>query len=220
MKHLIMKDIRLLRIINLIIFWISLIFGCVGVSTENIYKSKLIYGFSIFIMIYIVSIFSTQHELKAKSDMMLNFFPVNRYDIVRAKYISMGIYIFAISGIVFISSNLFKIMMNGEIIGSPATIFDVLFIIGFSLMFFSIYLPFQYYSIGKAQAFSQIFYIFLIILPNIIGRFGSKIETTNIFKNIIVMDFGIFIFMFAVVGIILYLISLEVSKKIYSMKEF
>ncbi|SHE47729.1 ABC-2 family transporter protein [Tissierella praeacuta DSM 18095] len=220
MKHLIMKDIRLLRIINLIIFWISLIFGCVGVSTENIYKSKLIYGFSIFIMIYIVSIFSTQHELKAKSDMMLNSFPVNRYDIVRAKYISMGIYIFAISGIVFISSNLFKIMMNGEIIGSPATIFDVLFIIGFSLMFFSIYLPFQYYSIGKAQAFSQIFYIFLIILPNIIGRFGSKIETANIFKNIIVMDFGMFIFMFAVVGIILYLISLEVSKKIYSMKEF
>ena len=108
MKQLVMKDIRLLRFINLIIFCAGIFSGYVGVDTVDIYKSKVIYGFAIFIMIYMITIFSTQHEAKTKVDMMLNSFPVNRYDIVRAKYISMGFYILAISGIVFLSSNLFK----------------------------------------------------------------------------------------------------------------
>ncbi|WP_353095764.1 ABC-2 transporter permease [Tissierella praeacuta] len=220
MKQLVIKDIRLLRMINLFVFCGVAIFGYIGMVTENIYKSKLIYGFSVFIMIYIVSIFSTHHEIRAKSDVMLNSLPVNRYDIVGAKYISMGFYIFAISGVGFITSNISKIIISSKAIGSPVTIFDIFFIIGLSLVFFSIYLPFQYYSIGKSQAFSQIFYMLLIILPNVISRFGRKIETTNLFKNIIRMDLKLFALIFAVSGIILYLISLQISKRIYKMKEF
>lgn len=220
MKQLVMKDIRLLKIINLFIFCAGIFFGYAGVDTEDIYKSKLIYGFAIFIMIYIITIFSTQHEVKTKVDMMLNSFPVNRYDIVRAKYISMGFYILAISGIVFLSSNLFKTVINNKMRGNPATIFDILFIVGFALIFFSIYLPFQYYSIGKAQVFNGIFYMLLIILPNLISRFGSKIVDTEIFESIISMDLKIIALMFIGVGIIMYLVSLQISKSIYKAKEF
>lgn len=220
MKQLVMKDIRLLKTINLIIFCAGIFSGYAGVDTVDIYKSKVIYGFAIFIMIYMITIFSTQHEVKTKVDMMLNSFPVNRYDIVRAKYISMGFYILAISGIVFLSSNLFKAVSNNEMMCNSATIFDILFITGFALIFFAIYLPFQYYSIGKAQVFNGIFYAILIILPNIISRYGSKIVDTDIFGRIISMDLKIIALMFVGIGIMMYLVSLQISKGIYKAKEF
>lgn len=220
MKQLVMKDIRLLRFINLIILCVGILSGYVGVSIDNIYKSKLIYGFAMFIMIYMVSTFSTQFDVKGKTNMMLNSFPVDRYDIVISKYISMGLYIFFITGIVFLSSNISKIILKTTIAGNPANIWDILFILGLSLMFFSMYLPFHYYNVGKAQAFNQIFYIILILLPNIIGRFGSKIESTKIFVSIISMDLKIIALMFVVVGIIVYLVSLQISKAIYKAKEF
>ncbi len=220
MKQLVMKDIRLLRFVNLFILVAGLFFGYVGVDINHIYKSKFIYGFAMFIMVYMVSTFSTQYDVKGKSDMMLNSFPVDRYDIVKSKYISMAIYILFITGIVFLSSNVFNIISKSVSDGNPATIWDVLLIGGLSLIFFSIYLPFHYYNVGKAQVFNQIFYILLILLPNIISRFGNKIEATKIFQNVINMDFKIIILMFAGVGVIMYLVSLQISKSIYKKKEF
>ena len=113
-----------------------------------------------------------------------------------------------------------RIIFSITIAGNPATIWDVLFILGLSLVFFSIYLPSYYYNVGKAQAFNQIFYIILILLPNIISRFGNKVESTEIFRDIINMDWKIVILMFVGVGIVMYLISLQISKNIYKGKEF
>jgi hypothetical protein len=220
MKQLVIKDMRLLKIINLVILCGGILFGYIGVSIDHVYKSKLVYGFAMFIMVYMVSMFSTQYDVKGKTDMMLNSFPVDRYDIVKSKYISMGLYILFITGVVFLSSNISRIIFNTTIAGNPATIWDVLFIFGLSLVFFSIYLPFHYYNVGKAQVFNQIFYIILILLPNIISRFGNKIGSTEIFQGIINMDWEIVILMFVGVGIIMYLISLQISKNIYKGKEF
>ena len=220
MKQLVIKDMRLLKIINLVILCGGILFGYIGVSIDHIYKSKLVYGFAMFIMVYIVSMFSTQYDVKGKTDMMLNSFPVDRYDIVKSKYISMGLYILFITGVVFLSSNISRIIFSTTISGNPATIWDVLFIIGLSLVFFSIYLPFHYYNVGKAQAFNQIFYILLIILPNVISKFSKKIENTEIFQGIINMDWKIVILMFVSIGAIMYLISLQISKNIYKGKEF
>ncbi|WMM25136.1 ABC-2 transporter permease [Tissierella sp. MB52-C2] len=220
MKQLVIKDIRLLKIINLVILCGGILFGYIGMSIDHVYKSKLVYGFAMFIMVYMVSMFSTQYDVKGKTDMMLNSFPVDRYDIVKSKYISMGLYILFITGVVFLSSNISRIIFNTTIAGNPATIWDVLFIFGLSLVFFSIYLPFHYYNVGKAQAFNQIFYIILILLPNVIRRFGKKVENTEIFQGIINMDWKIVILMFVGVGVIMYLISLQISKNIYKGKEF
>ena len=220
MKQLVIKDMRLLKIINLVILCGGILFGYIGVSIDHIYKSKLVYGFAMFIMVYIVSMFSTQYDVKGKTDMMLNSFPVDRYDIVKSKYISMGLYILFITGVVFLSSNISTIIFSTTISGNPATIWDVSFIIGLSLVFFSIYLPFHYYNVGKAQAFNQIFYIILIILPNVISKFSKKIENTEIFQGIINMDWKIVILMFVSIGAIMYLISLQISKNIYKRKEF
>ncbi|MBU5425267.1 ABC-2 transporter permease [Tissierella pigra] len=220
MKQLVIKDMRLLKIINLVILCGGILFGYIGVSIDHIYKSKLVYGFAMFIMVYIVSMFSTQYDVKGKTDMMLNSFPVDRYDIVKSKYISMGLYILFITGVVFLSSNISRIIFSTTISGNPATIWDVSFIIGLSLVFFSIYLPFHYYNVGKAQAFNQIFYIILIILPNVISKFSKKIENTEIFQGIINMDWKIVILMFVSIGAIMYLISLQISKNIYKGKEF
>ncbi len=220
MKQLVIKDIRLLRFINLFILCGGIVFGYIGVSIDHVYKSKLTYGFAMFILVYMVSIFSTQFDVKGKTDMMLNSFPVDRYDIVKSRYISMGLYILFITGIVFLSSNISKIIFRTTIGGNPASIWDILFIWGLSLIFFSIYLPFHYYNVGKAQVFNQIFYIILILLPNIIGRFGMKIEATKIFGNIIIMDLKIIALIFAGIGIMMYLVSLQISKGIYKSKEF
>lgn len=220
MKQLIMKDIRLLRYINLVMLCVGILFGYVGLKAENIYMSKLIYEFAMFIMIYITSMYFTQYDVKGKIDLMLNSLPVDRYDIVKSRYISLMVYIVSIPLITFISSNIFSIIFRKTVVGSSATIWDVLFVWGLSLVIFSIYLPIHYYSIGKAQIFNQIFYILLIILPNVVGRFGSKIENTGIFQRIISLNFRTIILIFVSIGAIMYLISLQMSKNIYKGKEF
>lgn len=220
MKELIIKDLKLLKLSGIFAVIAGLMFAYAGTTYIMVYKSQIIYGYGIFVLLYIGLMFLTQRELKAKSDMIFNSFPVKRNDIVRARYIVILLYLLFVSAIIYIGSNIFMFSLSPAIIGEPATIMDILFIVGLCLMFFSLYLPFEYYNLGKAQFLNSIFYMIMILLPNIMNRYWDKVFASNLFHRIIQLDFKSITYILIGVGIIVYLLSLQLSKKIYRSKEF
>lgn len=220
MKYLVMKDIKLLRFMHLLTLIWGIAAAYIGTIVDNIFKSKIIYGYGIFVMVYIFLIFSTQYNTKTKTDIIINSFPVNRNDVVRAKYVVTILYMIFSAVLVFISSNIAISIFSKSLVINKATILDILFIISLSLIFFSIYLAFQYYNLGKAQAFGSIFYIFLIMAPNLLSKYAPKIETIKWINKLAKMDLKSFTFILLGFGIILYFISLQLSKQIYKAKEF
>ena len=220
MKNLIMKDIRLVRFMNVLILFMGLLFGYVGTTSIIVFKSKIIYGYGIFVMVYMFSMFSFQQDEKSKSNIILNSFPVNRDDIIRARYTATMIYLVFAAITIFIVASISINIISNSFIGSMPTLFDMVFIIGICLLFFSMYLPFQYYYMGKAQIFNAIFYMLLILSPNLLSKYAPKIETIRWVNAIVSMNFKSITFMLVGLGVILYLISLQVSKQIYKAKEF
>lgn len=220
MKSLIMKDIRLTRFMNLWMLFIGLLFGYIGTTSIIVFKSKIIYGYGIFVMVYMFSMFSFQQDEKFKSDIILNSFPFNRDDIIMARYTTTIIYLVFSAITIFIVANISINIFDDSFIGSMPTLFDILFIIGICLLFLSMYLPFQYYYMEKAQIFNSLFYALLILLPNLISKYIPKVESIKWINNLVEMDLKTITLMLVGLGIILYFISLQLSKQIYRAKEF
>lgn len=219
MKELIMKDFKVLKFMNLWMLFMGILFGFIG-TTSTIPFNSIVYGYGIFVMTYMFSIFTLQIEERSKSYIMVISLPTNRERIVLAKYISTMIYLLFSVIFVLLIAMISIVLFPSSLMENTPSIFNISLIIGLCLIFLSIYLPFQYYNVGKVQAFNQVFYIFLILLPNIIPRFASKIESTNIFQKSINMNFKSVTFIILGIGILLYLISLNLSQKIYKAKEF
>lgn len=220
MRGLIIKDFKLLKLSSIFAVIVGLIIAYVGTTSMMVYKSQLIYGYGIFILLYISIMFMTQRELKAKSDIIFNSFPVKRDEIVTARYVVFLLYLLFISAIIYLGSNMLMFSTRPTIIGEPAKIRDILLITGLCLIFMSLYFPFEYYNLGKAQVLNSIFYMLMILLPNILSRYGDKIYNSKIFKKLIKLDFNTITIVLLGLGIILYIISLQISKQIYKAKEF
>lgn len=212
-----MKDLKILRTTILISTIVGLLFSYIGSRVPTEYGSQIILSYVIIILGYIGLMFVGQKKIRAKSDIIFNSFPVKRDDIVKAKYVSIILYLLLISGIVYIGSNVFAILASN---GTGARLREILFVLGLFILFLSIYLPFEFYNIGKVQVFNSIFYIVLMILPNIIKKYGSEILNSKIFTMLMKLDFNSFTIVLLGVSIILYLLSLQVSKLIYKSKEF
>jgi len=212
----------MLGIVNWIVAIIGGTFALTGLSIDNIFKSKIFYPFLAFAMVYFVSIWISQKDLKNKGDILLNSLPINRKDIVEGRYLSIFTYILLITIYIFTISHIATILTKDIFPGATMSGLSLLLVIGLSLIIFSIYLPFQYYNIGKIQVFNQIFYILLIILPTILGRYLDKIMTSRLliyFMNLNLSLNGIILIILGL-GIVLYLISIQVSIIIYKHKEF
>lgn len=220
MKYLVMKDIKLLRFVHLFILSWGIGVGIIGTFMDNIFKSKLVYGYGTIMMIYIFLMMLSQYNNKTKTDIIINSFPITRATVVRAKYIVTIIYTVFSAGVVFISSIISKNIFKNISSGSAATIFDMVFITGLSLIVFALYLAFQYYNIGKIEAYSQLFLIILAAGPSLLGKYGPKIEDVKWINRLARMDLKSITFIFLGFGLILYIISLQISKQIYKAKEF
>lgn len=220
MKHLILKDFRLLKLMNLAVIAICLAGGYIGISYENTLKTKFIYAFVILLTTYLASILVSQQEVKSNSDIIINSLPIDRSLVVKSKYLFILIYMGLSSLIVFLSSHVLGVIFPTNTPGVRASIFDILFIIGLALIFYSVYLLIYYFNIGKAQIFGQVFYLILVLAPALLGRFGERIIASNLFKYLLNLNFNLIIALLAVVGFIFYVISLNSSINIYESKEF
>lgn len=217
MKHLIMKDFRILKTTILISTIVGLLFSYISSRVPTEYGSQIILSYVIIILGYIGLMFVGQKEIRAKSDIIFNSFPVKRDDIVKAKYVSIILYLLLISGIVYIGSNVFAILASN---GTGARLREILFVLGLFVLFLSVYLPFEFYNIGKVQVFNSIFYILLILLPNLVRKYVNEIVNSKIFRTLMKLDFNTFTMVLLGVSIISYVISLNISKGIYDKKEF
>ncbi|MBU5439937.1 ABC-2 transporter permease [Tissierella sp. MSJ-40] len=221
MKNLVMKDLRLTTKMNIFALLYGIIIGFTGLMINDVYRSKTMYIVGMSLSIYIVAIYTSGFEGRAKSDIILNSFPINRIDIVKAKYVSMIIYIILGGMFIIIPTQIFKLIgsFSGKV-GNPASLFDFLFVLALSLIFYSIYLPFYYKSDDGLRTFNQVFYMIMIIIPGVIGKLGKKIEGTELFSYIIGMDLKSVILILLGLGVVLYIISLQISKQIYLKREF
>lgn len=219
LKNLIVKEFKLFKIMVLFSMILGLIFAYLGVTqTEAYIVSQIIYTYIIIFLVYLGLMFMSYKESRVKSDIIFNSLPVKRSDIVKSKYISFLLYLLLVVGVVYIGSNVFSII-NGTL-GKAIRIIDVLLVAGLCLLFISIYLPFEFYNIGKLRVFNTIFYFLIILLPNIIKKYGNKIVSSSIFKMIIKLDFNSVAIILLGFSIVFFLISLYVSIAIYERKEF
>ncbi len=76
MKQLIVKDIRLIGIINLVIIGIGIIGGGMGVYVNAVYKSNFAYGFTMIVTLFLVNNMIIGKESKSKSDPLMISMPV------------------------------------------------------------------------------------------------------------------------------------------------
>lgn len=220
MKYLVIKDIKILRFVHLFMIIWGIGAGIIGTFVDNIIISKMVYGYGTILMIYIFSMMLSQYNIKTKTDIIINSFPVTRANVVRAKYIVTILYMVFSVGVVFISSNIAIRIFGNRFLGKPATTFDMVFIIGLSLIVFSFYLVFEYYNIGKIAAYNQLFLILLASGPSLLSKYGPKIENVKWINKLAKMDLKSITFILVGFGLILYIISLQISKQIYKAKEF
>ncbi|NLK43347.1 MAG: ABC-2 transporter permease [Tissierellia bacterium] len=220
MKHLILKDVKVLTIANMtmpIVWW--LLSYNVKVRGNTFYAKTLFYSF-FFITIFVISLLLTRYDENSNIDIILNSLPIDRRLIVRARYISIALYTVFISLGFFIVFNL-TFTRFARIFGSvSASFLDMLFIIGLALIFYSFYLPFHYLSLGKAYTFIQIFVAILILLPVLILKYGERLLSIDLINTLFNTGFRNLVFILLGLGIVLYLLSLQLTKLIYNSKEF
>lgn len=220
MKYLVIKEIKVLRFANLFILAWGLAAGLAGTMVEGIFMSKVIYGYGIFFMVFIYSMMSTQYSMKNRTDIAINSLPITRYDVVRAKYITVILYMLFGALVVFISSNIAVRIFSNSLTNSKAILQNMLLNIGLSLIFFSIYLVIQFYNIDKIQIFNAIFYMLFILAPNLLKRFIPNIVDAKWINKLSSLNLNMISLILVGIGIILYLISMQISKQIYKWKEF
>lgn len=220
MKHLILKDVKVLSIANILmpLIWWLLSYN-VKTRGNTLYAKSTFFIF-IFIMILFISFLLARYDDNSNIDVTLNSLPIDRKTIVRARYISIALYTVFISLGFFIVFNL-TFTRFARIFGSvSASFLDMLFIIGLALIFYSFYLPFHYLSLGKAYTFIQIFVAILILLPVLILKYGERLLSIDLINTLFNTGFRNLVFILLGLGIVLYLLSLQLSKLIYNSKEF
>jgi ABC-2 type transport system permease protein len=173
---------------------------------------------------YMFISFAVSYDEKNKSEIILNSLPIERNDIVISKYIST--FVFAILGIIF------SILIG--FIGKTAglsmftrliSLMDIVLVLTsvciLSSIFFPVYFKFGYI---KMNLFNVIILMLIMILPTTVFEYFT--ENPN---NILVQNISYFInntssftqnSLILLTGLILFLISLMISIRIYNSKEF
>lgn len=219
MRALILKDFllskKIIWIVSLfIIFWS-------GLGTfVNPEIGSIIYIYLAFFIVYYCTIMLFGFDEKVDSDTFINSLPVKRRDVVISRYVFIFIYsILVCFSILAISKSINLTPFKGISMGryfSPIEIVTAMTII---MGFMSVYLPFNYFSIGKVKAFNQIFYLFLIIVPGILFRFVSE-KSLRVFTDFVQgLNSYTIIMLIILITLILYFSSMLFSMRIYRIKD-
>ena len=219
MKQLVMKDMKLLGMVNFVLVGTLLIGAIIGLMVDKLYIPNYVYGLVSYIIWFMINVNIGGKESKIKSDAFIMSMPVKKFDIVKSRYLTIIIYIFGSLGIMYLISNLGKILFN-SMPGRPLTLLGIFVIGATMLMLTSFYIPFHYYDEKSSPFFLVIIQLLVVGSPNIIDRFGIDIYDIAFMRKILTLDFSIVGLILLGASLILYLISLFISKGIYLAKEF
>lgn len=219
MRALILKDFLLSKKIIWIVSLFIIFWGGLG-TFVNPEIGSIIYIYLAFFIAYYCTIMLFGFDEKVDSDTFINSLPVKRRDVVISRYVFIFIYSILICfSILAISKSINLTPFKGISMGryfSPIEIITAMTII---MGFMSVYLPFNYFSIGKVKAFNQIFYLFLIIVPGILFRFVSE-KSLKVFTDFLQgLNSYTIIMLIILITLILYFSSMLFSMRIYRIKD-
>jgi len=222
MLNLIIKDILIQKKIFLYVLLCSILLPIC------FYSFNLV-GLVLYVLVPISTTYSfinygITYDDKNKSEIILNSLPLNRADIVISKYLS--IFGFAVIGIIysivigFIGKSAGLSMFTSSI--SLVNIISVLTSVCiFGAIFFLTYFKFGYM---KSRIFNTVIFVAMLFFPMEAIPFATRNP-----NNILVQKFNYFIvntsgFMLnslaLIVGLIIFLVSLLISIRIYNNKEY
>lgn len=221
MINLVLKDI----LIQKKIFIYALLYAAFSVlAFPNTMTARGAYMFGGMSIAYLLIIYSNGYDEKNKSEIILNSLPVRRDSIVTAKYISvilffiLGAVITGIAGAIVTALNIMpsmRFMQLSDVLG---------IFISVGLMY-SVYYPlfFKFGSL-KLKIFNIVLYMLFLFVPNIIITMVQENPNDNIVRKIMSIIESSPTWMLqaftAIAIMIVFVISMEISIKIYRNKEF
>lgn len=228
MWNLVKKDILLCRIGIVFILLINFLSGSMGLIISSIISSRttistVVLGYFLFMGLFLTLAIVLEREQKVDGDMILHSIPLDKKLIVTSRYISSLLFPVAHGVILFVYSYILKythgftftgLRIEGGIQGM--SIYSLLTVLSIIIIFLALYLVMYYSKLGKSKSLNIIAYFLLIILPALVIRFQDNILNLGFIKYISLLDKKIFTLMGFVTSLILYILSMEVSKRLYS----
>lgn len=219
MIGLIKKDLKLSIKINLIAVIYVLFISVNGLLSKDLLVGNIIYVLSIIIFTFVVVIYVNGFDDKYKSEVILNSFPLDRRNIVRSKYITLIIFILISSAVIVALTNVLPMILNIDGRAS-ANIHTVIIAANVLLLFYSIYYPI-YFKVGEGlRTFNTILWLLLVIGPNLLVKALKTLDQRKLLEILAHIDLDKINLYFLGISLIIYYLSLQISKKIYVKKEF
>ena len=219
MFNLVKKDLKLSKKINIFGGIYALFIAAMGLTMPDNMIANLLYVLGMIILIFMLVIYTNGYDDKSKSEIIINSFPIDRQDIVRGKYLTLILFIILGSGIILLFTKAISVLYIVDN-SMSASLWNALFVANISLIFYSIYYPF-YFKVGEGiRSFNMILWIVMVIGPSIISKFIKKLEAIGKLEKIISININKLNIYLLVFSLIMFYISLQVSKKIYLKREF
>lgn len=219
MFNLIKKDFILSRKINIFVVIYALFIAAMGLVMPDPLVSTFLYTLGMLTLIFITVIYTNGYDDKYKSEIVLNSLPIERENIVRAKYMTLILFIIMSCSAVLIFTNI--ILKLGVVsIGKGASIWNVIFATNISLIFYSIYYPI-YFKVGEGlRSFNTILWILMVIGPSVLDKLMERLNTTGYLEKIIAIDINRINIYVLIISLIMFYMSMKISEKIYRTREF
>ncbi|RJE47411.1 MULTISPECIES: ABC-2 transporter permease [unclassified Dehalobacter] len=225
MWRIILKDLMVQKS-NIFI----ILFLCISIS-GTMYRSPGIAGVQLLLGVYFMLIYANSYDFKYNGEIMINSLPINRKEIVLAKYLSAIVYALIIMVIIIPESMILYLFNFPGLTGGIQGIVSFLGIVVLLLsLYISIYLP-LYYRLGYMRSRWANF-ISMFVIFGLIGAVGQltkmpadELETTSQGLEQLIMILNgyadpVIYLMMLVVGIVLLVLSFKVSVRIYKNKDF
>lgn len=219
MFNLIKKDFILSRKINIFVVVYALFIAAMGLVMPDPLVSTFLYTLGMLTLIFITVIYTNGYDDKYKSEIVLNSLPIDKENIVRAKYMTLILFIIMSCSAVLIFTNI--ILKLGVVsIGKGASIWNVIFATNISLIFYSIYYPI-YFKVGEGlRSFNTILWILMVIGPSVLSKLMKGLNTTGYLEKIIAIDINRINIYVLIISLFMFYMSMKISEKIYRTREF
>lgn len=221
MYNLIRKDFLVQR--NIFLFGLLYTVFAAFVFKEMVPGGGAIYMVAPYATVYLLVMYACGFDDKNKAEIILNSLPITRAELVTAKYVSaIGFMAVAI---------LFSMLIGaiGIFTGFPEierfiSMNDVLIVLISGLVFVSIFYPLYFkFGMDKMRIVNVALFMVLFFAPNLITSFAAENPESNVVKAVlsIVNETNASLLKAGslIAVIIIYLLSLFISIKIYRNKE-
>lgn len=220
MLGLIVKDLMLIGKIN--IFMIIFAFFIAVMGTQVPALAGIMYVFAVFIVAYFGILYCTGYDDKCHSELAINSFPVNRRTVVAEKYLLIIILTGVLWAVISMITNLMPVL-GLKISSRTCSLWDLVFTLNIVTLFFSIYYPFYFmYDSIKMKTVNSCLYLVIVLIPPFISKFlksdaGINFVSKYAFTSINVKSLSIIL---AFAAVVIFIISMLISIKIYKGKDF